>query len=149
MLLTKLNKKGKLIMDVRNNKLYLKGESVFLTEKEKRLLHLLMVNQGRIVGHTEIRNTVWPERSTVIVSNNILQLIFRLRVKFKLLGVDDGIITIPGKGYKLDVLICIKKDKCSFKSREIVQSYNFRYYIILGLILIISKISLTFIARML
>lgn len=147
MISTKLNKKEKLIMDVTNNHLYLKGKSVLLTEKEKRLLQILMMNQGGIVGHTEIRSAVWPERPTVIVANNILQLIYRLRTKLKSLGVNNGIVTIAGKGYKLDILIFFKSDKHSFKSWKITQPYNIGYCIIMLFVLTVSIISIIFFTR--
>lgn len=99
------NKNVKLRFDIANNCLYLRRASMLLTEKEKRLLYFLMVNQGKVVGHSEICDAVWPERSAVISPNNILQLVFRLRIKLKSLGIYNGISTITGKGYQLDIRI--------------------------------------------
>lgn len=137
------NKKN-LRVDIVNNCLYLRSQSIPLTEKEKRLLYFLMDNQGKVVGHSEICNAVWPERSTVIGPNNILQLIFRLRIKLKSLGVDNGISTITGKGYQLDVQILpVSHSRCpGLKVKNIV--LNFKRYITT---LLVSIIAITIISH--
>jgi len=98
-----LKKDDGVMLDVNSNCLYLGEKEVMLTEKEKRLLHCLVEHPGKVTGHTDICFSVWPERVAAIGPNNILQLVFRLRGKLKLLGIIDGISTVTGEGYRLNV----------------------------------------------
>jgi len=104
-----LKKDDGVILDVNSNCLYLGEKEVLLTEKEKRLLHCLARHPGEVTGHTDIGFSVWPERVAAIGPNNILQLIFRLRGKLKLLGIIDGISTVTGEGYRLNVPILLSE----------------------------------------
>ncbi|MGX5056947.1 winged helix-turn-helix domain-containing protein [Enterobacter asburiae] len=102
-----LKKEDGVILDIHNNCLRRGGREVPLTEKEKRLLHCLAGHPGEVTRHTDICGGVWPERVAAIGPNNILQLMFRLRGKLKLLGITDGISTISGEGYRLNIRILL------------------------------------------
>lgn len=86
-------------LDTNTRQLFLKENHLNLTEKEMRLFIVLAQRKGEIVSYADITETVWPERAAAISRNNILQLIFRLRKKLSMIGMEGSIQTINGLGY--------------------------------------------------
>lgn len=92
------------VFSANENRIFNKKSEQRLTEKEKRLLLVLAQKPGEVVSHKIIAEAVWPERAAAIGLNNILQLVFRLRRKLKILGLNHCVCTIAGKGYALKEL---------------------------------------------
>lgn len=79
---------------------YVRGEKIFLTEKEFDLLSLLQSERGRTFSPVELYETIWQETFLPSSSNTVLVHIANLRKK---LGEDQTIIrTVWGKGYVID-----------------------------------------------
>jgi DNA-binding winged helix-turn-helix (wHTH) protein len=120
----KINIINDVILNMNDNKLFRGDKEQFLTEKEKRLLLALKSGGGNIVSHREIAVAVWPERPIVIGVNNITQLIFKLRRKFFLLDIVDGIVTEKGLGYRLNESCISKKETRCVGARFFVFKYS-------------------------
>lgn len=74
----------------------------FLTKKEGELVELLMTAYPMIVTREAILNKLWDNEN--FVDDNTLSVnVTRLRRKFHDLGFKNGIITVRGKGYRLDL----------------------------------------------
>ena len=91
---------GKYIFDVNEKQLILKGLATPLTEKEARLLTLLVSNTSQTLSRETILEEIWGEEGVQVISRNIDVLVSKLRKKLK----DDDSISIEnvhGVGYKL------------------------------------------------
>lgn len=87
-----------------------------LSCKEAKLLAELIKSQAAMkeLSYTELIHAVWPERSECINSNNITQLVFKLRSKLKDLTHHHCVINIKGIGYQLSPDIRFKNKKSYF-----------------------------------
>jgi OmpR-family two-component system manganese-sensing response regulator len=91
---------GDLQLDSENQRAYRQGKAIALSDKEVKLLSLLMTAPGQIVTHEQIYQTVWTEQEQP-GSNVIAALIRLLRRKIEINGEQPLIHTIYGKGYRL------------------------------------------------
>lgn len=74
----------------------------FLTKKEGELVELLIGAYPNIVTREAILNKLWDNEN--FVDDNTLSVnVTRLRRKFHDLGFTQGIVTVRGKGYRLDL----------------------------------------------
>ena len=71
-----------------------------LTKNELKILHYLVLNQGKIVTREEIMNYLW-ESENFIDDNTLTVNMTRLRGKLEELGIKDSIETKRGQGYIL------------------------------------------------
>lgn len=75
-------------------------EHIAFTEKERKLLDLLLDNRGDAVSVEEISSRVWGKEA---VSSNIVNVYIRyLREKIEGDGNKRIILTVRGKGYKIE-----------------------------------------------
>ena len=91
---------GKYIFDVNEKQLILRGSTTPLTEKETRLLTLLISNPNQTLSRETILDEIWGEEGVQVIPRNIDVLVSKLRKKLK----DDESISIEnvhGIGYKL------------------------------------------------
>jgi two-component system, OmpR family, response regulator CiaR len=93
--LLKLSKN--LQFDTQNNYLYKQGSMVMLTQKEEKLLEVLVQNLQSHVSEAQIKKAIWDDEE--IADSTLRVLIKRLREK---LGYEDAIINLKGRGYKLN-----------------------------------------------
>lgn len=93
---------GKLSLDTDTYKLILKDRYMILPEKEGKILHLLMEKHPKPVSRTELCSFVWG--TDEFVDENILQVnMTRLRKSLSKMGLKNIVMTIRGKGYRLEV----------------------------------------------
>ncbi|EKN4715496.1 winged helix-turn-helix domain-containing protein [Yersinia enterocolitica] len=106
------------IFDKERRKIIKGSVIVNLSCKEASLLSELIKSQTAMKGlsYIDLAHTVWPGRHECINTNNITQLVFKLRSKLKLLTPHPCIINIKGNGYQLssDIRFKIKKTHLLF-----------------------------------
>ena len=79
------------------------GKSISLTEKEYRILCLLLTNQGKLFSVRELYETVWEEPYYYSSSNTVMVHVRRLREKIEADPRTPTILkTVWGKGYRVD-----------------------------------------------
>jgi len=93
---------GEAALDLDSHELAVAGRSVRLTPTEFKLLHILAVNEGRVVSTSRLIEYIWGynnEEDTGLLRTHISHI----RAKLQQLGVGTRIdITgIPGVGYRL------------------------------------------------
>ena len=76
------------------------NKKIELTKNELKILHYLVLNQGKIVTREEIMNYLW-ESENFIDDNTLTVNMTRLRGKLEELGIKDSIETKRGQGYIL------------------------------------------------
>ncbi|EMN1411851.1 winged helix-turn-helix domain-containing protein [Enterobacter cloacae] len=84
------------------NILFCNATPYSITEKEKRLLVLLVEKSVTedVVTREEIISRVWPERHHSVTDTNILQLVSKLRRTLRFCGLDAAIHTVLRQGYR-------------------------------------------------
>jgi len=90
---------GELMLDPKAARVTVKGEPMRLTSLEYRLLHYLMMHQGRVISRTELVEHLY-DQDFDRDSNTIEVFVGRLRKK---IGT-DRIETVRGLGYRLSPL---------------------------------------------
>jgi len=91
---------GDLLLDSENQIAYRQDKAIALSEKEVKLLSLLMSAPGQVFTHDQIYQKLWTEQDQPS-SNVIAALIRLLRRKIEFDGEEPLIHTIYGKGYRL------------------------------------------------
>jgi len=91
---------GDLQLDSENQIAYRQDKAIALSEKEVKLLSLLMTGPGQVFTHEQIYQKLWTEQDQPS-SNVIAALIRLLRRKIEFDGEEPLIHTIYGKGYRL------------------------------------------------
>ena len=90
---------GRFTLDPGRRSLCCDGETVKVSERLFDVLHYLVANCDRVVGRTDLLETVWGGR--IVDDNNVSQAIFEVRKILKAGGgTDRSIVTIPGKGFR-------------------------------------------------
>jgi OmpR-family two-component system manganese-sensing response regulator len=92
---------GNLELDSENQVAYRQGLVIALSEKEVKLLQLLMAQPGQLVTHDQIYHHLWTDQEPPS-SNVIAALIRLLRRKIEENNHQPLIHTVYGKGYRLD-----------------------------------------------
>lgn len=88
---------GKFVLDPNERTFYADGEPVHLTDKVFETLHLLVLNNGRLLTKEQMMTSLWEE--SFVEEGNLAKNISRLR---KILNVDNVslIETVPRRGYR-------------------------------------------------
>lgn len=94
--LLQLNKN--VLVDTLNNYLYVGGSMIMLTQKEEKLLAILINNLQGHVSEEQLKKAVWDDDD--VADSTLRVLIKRLREK---LGYDSAIVNFKGRGYKLQI----------------------------------------------
>jgi len=82
--------------DVKELKLYYKGEEVELTPNEQAFLEILLKNIGKVVEIEQIKDYVWKGKS--VCDNTLRSQVRKLRNKLK----ENFIKNVRGTGYKIE-----------------------------------------------
>ncbi|AWB44082.1 DNA-binding response regulator [Paenibacillus sp. CAA11] len=91
---------GKLILYPERFELTYGEETVELTQKESKLVEMLMSKAGRVVNRNKLLEMLWEDKH--FVDDNTLNVyVTRIRRKFKELGLEEAVETIRGAGYLL------------------------------------------------
>lgn len=88
------------ILNVSKSVIETENKKIELTKNELKILHYLVLNQGKIVSREEIMNYLW-ESENFIDDNTLTVNMTRLRGKLEELGIKDSIETKRGQGYIL------------------------------------------------
>ena len=88
------------ILNVSKSVIEKENKKIELTKNELKILHYLVLNQGKIVTREEIMNYLW-ESENFIDDNTLTVNMTRLRGKLEELGIKDSIETKRGQGYIL------------------------------------------------
>ena len=99
----KVVKFGDLSINTLEARVYKKGEEIFLTSVEYKLLLILIQNKNVILSRTKILEKLWDVTYDFVNDNTLTVYIKRLREKIE----DDStnpkyILTVRGVGYKWD-----------------------------------------------
>jgi Transcriptional regulatory protein, C terminal len=75
-------------------------ETIELSDKESKALHILASNLNQVVGRDVLMKEIWEEEGVVVITRNVDVLISKLR---KRLSADPAIkiMNVHGKGYKM------------------------------------------------
>ncbi len=94
---------GEVTLDLDSHELSAGGRTVRLTPTEFKLLHILAVNEDRVIGVSRLVEYIWGYNED---DSGLLRThISHIRAKLQLLGVKGVEITgIPGVGYRLRCL---------------------------------------------
>ena len=97
-----LNITNDIQLNTETNTLFCDATPYNITEKEKRLLVLLVEKSVTedVVTREEIIPRVWPERLHSVTDTNILQLVSKLRRTLRFCGLDSAIRTVLRQGYR-------------------------------------------------
>ena len=96
---------GNLSIDFKSRKVYLRGEEVRLTKTEFELLELFASYPNEVLSREFIRRQNWRESQLYQHSRTVDVHVQRLRKKLQDdLNTPEFIITVPGVGYKFQVL---------------------------------------------
>ncbi|MBK6565618.1 MAG: response regulator transcription factor [Saprospiraceae bacterium] len=95
---------GNYQLDINERKLLHPEENENLTEKELRLLTLLLEGIGEIQNRDFLMKEIWADSGLIVVSKNLDVLVSKIRKK---LSRDERIkiTNVHGVGYKLEVLM--------------------------------------------
>lgn len=92
-----------LCLDLDKNLLYRQGEVIELTEREFRILKLLLSNRGKIFSIQNIYEAVWEDEYYYSSANTVMVHIRNLRKKIEPVPEEPQIIqNVWGRGYKID-----------------------------------------------
>ena len=80
--------------------LSLNAETIELSAKEAKALHLLVSNQNQVVGRDLLMKEIWEDDGVFVIDRNVDVMISKLRKK---LSADPSvkIVNVHGKGYKI------------------------------------------------
>lgn len=85
--------------DCRSRVISCRGESVFLSENQGRLLEVLLKHAGEAVSRDVLSAILWG--TVEFIDENALQVnLTRLKKTLKTVGLDDRIETVRGRGYR-------------------------------------------------
>lgn len=88
------------ILNVYKSMIETENKKIELTKNELKILHYLVLNQGKIVSREDIMNYSW-ESENFIDDNTLTVNMTRLRGNLEELGIKDSIETKRGQGYIL------------------------------------------------
>jgi two-component system OmpR family response regulator len=94
---------AELVIDTSTQRVYRDKTPIYLTRKEFSLLECLVKNRGHVVTRGMIMENVW-HADTDPFSNTIEAHMLNLRRKISCTPENRIIITVPGRGYRIDKL---------------------------------------------
>ncbi|TCZ75084.1 response regulator transcription factor [Paenibacillus albiflavus] len=75
---------------------------ITLTQKESDIVESLFERYPRVVSREALLEKLWDDQ-TYVDENTLNVNITRVRKKFQELGIEDGLLTVRGTGYRLNV----------------------------------------------
>jgi DNA-binding response OmpR family regulator len=88
------------ILQLTDNALIYRDQSIELTKNEFRMMHTLMKHAGSIISRDQIMRDLW-ENESFVDDNTLTVNMVRLRKKLDTLGMKEWIKTKKGQGYQL------------------------------------------------
>jgi DNA-binding winged helix-turn-helix (wHTH) protein len=98
--MTDYKKLGNFLFLESEDMLSLNGETIELSIKEAKALHILATHLNQVVGRDLLMKEIWEDDGVVVITRNVDVLVSKLR---KRLSADPSvkIVNVHGKGYKL------------------------------------------------
>lgn len=87
-----------LILDISKSIIVYNNQVIDLSKNEFKILHFLLINQGKIISRDELMNYLW-DNNEFVDDNTLTVNINRLRTKLESIGYYDVILTRRGQGY--------------------------------------------------
>lgn len=84
--------------DLHTKYLCIDNKLVSLTQKEEKLLYLLVKNIDGHISEERLRDEIWED--DIVADSTVRVLVKRLREK---LGYEDAILNLKGRGYKITI----------------------------------------------
>jgi DNA-binding response OmpR family regulator len=100
---TETYKIGDITMDTKCHTVHKGKKEIYLTKKEFMLLELLLRRKGSVVSRGTIIEHVW-DMNVDPFSNTVESHILNIRKKLSTQGKESYIQTVPGIGYKIDLV---------------------------------------------
>ena len=93
---------GSYLLDINEKKLLHPEKNEILTDKEFRLLTLLLEKKDEVLNRDFLMNEIWAAGGLIVVSKNLDVLVSKIRKK---LSLDERIkiTSVHGVGYKLEI----------------------------------------------
>lgn len=76
------------------------GKDTFLSKKEADIIETLMNRYPRVAGREDLLEKLWDDQ-TYVDENTLNVNITRVRKKLQSVGIEDGVETVRGVGYRL------------------------------------------------
>lgn len=92
---------GSISFDAETRKLMIDGKTIDLTRTETRVLHIFALSPNETIERSRLQKEIWEDEG-VIVGRSLDMFISKLRKKLKS-DPNIKIVTIRGKGYKLEI----------------------------------------------
>lgn len=89
------------VIDLQRRKVFIDGAKAELTSKEFSLLEYLVQHQGITISRDELIDTLWDSEGGPEVNGRTIDVHVR-RLRASLVGNEDIVRTIRGKGYRFD-----------------------------------------------
>ncbi|WP_040984472.1 response regulator transcription factor [Oceanobacillus jeddahense] len=80
------------------------GKDTFLSKKEADIMETLMNRYPRVAGREDLLEKLWDDQ-TYVDENTLNVNITRVRKKLQSVGIEDGVETVRGVGYRLKSLL--------------------------------------------
>ncbi|MEK4300491.1 response regulator transcription factor [Oceanobacillus sp. FSL W8-0428] len=80
------------------------GKDTFLSKKEADIIETLMNRYPRVAGREDLLEKLWDDQ-TYVDENTLNVNITRVRKKLQSVGIEDGVETIRGVGYRLKSML--------------------------------------------
>ncbi|MFD1416692.1 response regulator transcription factor [Oceanobacillus jeddahense] len=80
------------------------GKGTFLSKKEADIMETLMNRYPRVAGREDLLEKLWDDQ-TYVDENTLNVNITRVRKKLQSVGIEDGVETVRGVGYRLKSLL--------------------------------------------
>lgn len=77
-------------------------KTVLLTKNEANIIESLMERYPRVAGREDLLEKLWDDE-TFVDDNTLNVNMTRVRKKLKELGIEDGVDTVRGVGYRLNI----------------------------------------------
>lgn len=80
------------------------GKDTFLSKKEADIIETLMNRYPRVAGREDLLEKLWDDQ-TYVDENTLNVNITRVRKKLQSVGIEDGVETVRGVGYRLKSML--------------------------------------------
>ncbi|MCT1903585.1 response regulator transcription factor [Oceanobacillus sojae] len=80
------------------------GKDTFLSKKEADIIETLMNRYPRVAGREDLLEKLWDDQ-TYVDENTLNVNITRVRKKLQSIGIEDGVETVRGVGYRLKSML--------------------------------------------
>jgi len=107
------------IFDPVSGKLSKFDEEIYLGQNAKECLMLLITHKGMIISKEQLIAEVWNAKGIIVSDNALRQTMYTIRKSLKYLSKEhELIITIPRKGYRIELVRTLTESEVQKISRD-------------------------------